>query len=334
MLLSVNVLAAGTEGALRAQAGVSLDSNARRDFLETGAQLDVVLAGRLRAEGRLWGERGELWGSYDVGARKFIGLGYEDTLIQSASVEGALELLRWLRAGVEGRVKDRRGGGRSYSDMAAEGFVEFLPGARTSIRVRGGGHRYLYWLAPQYSYWAPEVSVLARHRFDGRHAVFASGEVGFRAYDAQALGLRPSETELGPRRDVSVGAQVGYSYRGPFSLSVTYGYLGQGSNSFGESLVRHRLSLSGGVRLPWKLMLLGVLAYQETRYPDGIYLSPELKPLLEDDESHNEVSLRLVRPLAERLDLELSYALYQSALPRNGLTYLRQVGGVGLTFRW
>lgn len=337
-MLSLSAYAGGVEGALRLRGGVGLDTNARRDFLETGVDPDLVFSGRLGAEGRVSEGPGEVWGSYDVGVRKFATLASEDSLAQAAVVEGSLGLLRWLRAGVECRAKDRwRGGARSYgehlySDLAAEGFLELRPGPRVEARVRAGGHRFLYWPVFEYSFKATELSASARYRFDRRHSVFASGEVGFRAYNAAARGETEPPPDLGRRRDVSVGGQGGYSYRGPFSLSLTYGYVEQASNSFGESLARHRVSLAVGFRLPFKLMLLGVLAYQETRYPDGIYLSPELT-LLDDDEGHNEVSLRLVRPLSERVDLELTYALFQNALPRNGLTYLRQVGGVGLALR-
>jgi hypothetical protein len=45
------------------------------------------------------------------------------------------------------------------------------------------------------------------------------------------------------------------------------------------------------------------------------------------------LSLKLARPLSERVDVELSFGMYGTELSRNGLFYFRQVGGVGLTWR-
>ncbi len=86
------------------------------------------------------------------------------------------------------------------------------------------------------------------------------------------------------------------------------------------------------MRLPWKLTLLAQGSLGLNLNPDGVYLSPEII-LLEEDEALNSLSLKLARPLTERLDVELSYAVYDTQLPRNNLFYFRQVGSVGITWR-
>lgn len=337
LLLSACAHGAGAEGAVRASADVSVDSNARRDFLQKGVQPDVVGSVLASLQGRASTGRAAAWGSYDVGVRKFALLPSEDSVVNSAALEGAVALSRWLRAGLEARGKDRRGGERSYSDLSGDGFVELAPDAQVEVRLRGGAHRFLYWPAFQYSYSATELGATARYRFDRRHSVTASGDMGFRAYNAEARGPPPPGGELpqvlGQRRDVTLGVGASYAFRGPFSLSVSYGYLELDSNSFGESMQRHRVAVNAGFRLPWKWTLLLLAAYQVTTYPDGIYLSPEIQPLFQDDESHNQLSVRLVRPLSEHLDLELGLAVFNNELRNNQLSYARQVGGVGLAFR-
>jgi hypothetical protein len=138
--------------------------------------------------------------------------------------------------------------------------------------------------------------------------------------------------ELGRREDGALSASVGYTYRGPVALGLTYTVQDVGSNSFGQSVTHHRLSGSAGVRLPWKVTLLAQGSLGLSRYPDGLYLSPEIA-LLEEDEGQNTLSLKLARPLRQSLDLELTYGLYSTSLPRNGLSYFRQVLGVGVTWR-
>ena len=81
---------------------------------------------------------------------------------------------------------------------------------------------------------------------------------------------------------------MAYSYRGPFQLTASYGYSEQLSNSYGESIQRHRLGVTAGFRLPWELTLLAAGTLQFTRFPDGVYLTEELQ-IAEDD---GELQLR------------------------------------------
>jgi hypothetical protein len=337
LALAGGAQAADVEGALRATSRLMLDGNAPRDFTLGGDTTDLVLSLLASGEGRATSDRWQLVGRYDAGGRKYLVFPGEDTLVQSAALEGSLALGTSLGVGVEGRAKDRRGGRREYTDLAASAFLEYAPDARLSLRLRAGAHRFLYRPSFSASFGGPEVGLLARYRLDRRHAVFASGEYGARRYSALALAP-PTETVSVPqprswrREDGALQASVGYTYKGPLALGLTYTFQEIGSNSFGESVQRHRLSGNAGVRLPWKLMLMAQGTLGLNHYPDGVYFSTDIT-LLEDDEAQNSLSLKLVRPLDEHLDVELSYAMYGTRLPRNDLAYFRQVAGVGLTWR-
>ncbi len=93
---------------------------------------------------------------------------------------------------------------------------------------------------------------------------------------------------------------------------------------------RLRLSATVGAHLPWDFTLLGQAALMLARYPDGVYLSSDIQ-VAEDDENSSSVTLKLVHPLSERVDLEFKYALYVNQLPRNDYLYARQVGLTGLS---
>jgi hypothetical protein len=328
--------AADVKGALRATGRMMLDGNAPRDVTSVGVTrdaTDLVFSLLASGEGRYTADRWQLVGRYDGGVRKYLLFTSEDVLVQAAALEGSLALGESLGLGVEGRAKDRRGGGRAYSDLAATAFVEYAPDARLSLRVRAGAHRFLYRQDFSASFGGPEVGLLARYRIDRRHALFVSGEYGTRRYSSSRRP--PPEVDVpwtGRREDGSLLASVGYTYKGPLTLGVTYSFQENSSNSFGESLQRHRLSANAGMRLPAKLMLLAQGSLGLNRYPDRVYFSPEII-LLEDDEAQNSLSLKLVRPLGEHLDVELSYALYNTRMPRNDLAYFRQVAGVGVTWR-
>lgn len=340
LLLLSTPAAAERSGALRLWLGSGYDSNARRDFVkedgsgEVKAEPDLVFSLLGTAEGRYQGRGAHAGGSYDLGIRRFIRLPSEDVLIQSGSLEGLFALSRSLGVGLAGRAKDRRGGDRDYSDLVGEGSLELVPDSSLELRLKGGAHRFLYWNRIDYSFTATELGLYGRYRFDRRHAAFLFGGLGFRRYQAPTHP-NPEDPSPGPpssRRDSVLSGGGGYSFRGPLLLTLAYGYTEQRSNSFGESSLRHRLTATLGWRLPWQLTVLGQGALQLSRYPDGVYLSSELR-VAEDDESHNSLSLKLVRSLTEHVEAELKYGLYQDRLATNGLGYLRQLGWAGLSWR-
>lgn len=328
--------AADKRGSLRLTGRLSLDSNPLRDFSDAQSpspQPDAVLSLLAVGEGSLTGERAQLVGRYELGGRKFLDRSEEDLLVQAAAAEGSVALgARW-GLGVEGRVKDRRGGSRAYSDLGANAFAEYAPDVRLALRVRAGAHRFVYRPAPQANFGGPELGVQGRYRLNRRHALTAFGEYGARDYRVQATPY-PGREDTAPvrREDSSLTVGMGYTYRGPLALGLTYTYQELSSNSRGETVLRHRLSGSAGVRLPWRLTLLAQGAAGLNSYPDGIFLSPEIL-LVEEDEAQNSLSLKLARPVSGHLDVELSYALYGTRLPQNGLSYFRQVAGLGLTWR-
>jgi hypothetical protein len=336
LALAGDAHAADVAGSVRATGRLMLDSNAPRDFSDDSAGSpvpDVAFSLLAAGEGRITGERLQLVGRYELGGRKYLRYANEDVLAQAAAVEGSMALGTMLGLGVEGRAKDRRGGSRDYSDLSASAFAEYAPDVRLALRVRVGAHRFVYRPDAQANFGGPEVGFLGRYRFNRRHALTVSSEYGSRNYRVQARPPSGREgSSLGRRKDGALSAGVGYTYRGPAALGLTYTFQEVSSNSFGETVLRHRLSGSAGVRLPWRLMLLAQGTLGLSHYPDGIFLSPEII-LVEEDEGQNSLSLKLARPLSEHLDVELSYAVYSTSLPRNALSYFRQVAGVGLTWR-
>lgn len=323
--------AAEFQGSARIHAAAGPDTNARRayngDSPDAPASLQLTLQGGVRGDGWL------LTGGYDGGVRKFFAEPSEDTLVQQANAEGAYRIADSLAVGLDTFVKDRRGAQRSYTDLSGRLFLTFSPDAKIEVRLSGGARRYWYHPALlAHSYTAGEGSLSARYRLDRHHAFTVFGDYGQRRFGIPPR-LAGGGVGTGVREDLILGAGVGYAYRGPFNVSVSYVYFDEGSNAYGERLVRHRLTATYGMRLPWELVLLAQGALQLTSYPDGVFLSPE-QQLSEDDENHNNVSLKLLRPITDRLDAELRYALYQNALPQNGFRYFRQVATVGLTFRF
>lgn len=341
------VAGAGAGGAARAadlrgqgslSFGAGYDSNAARAFVIPGQPTsgDGLVSGILNLEGAARGERWSVRGLYDAGGRKFVTIPSEDTLVQNAQLDGRLVPIERLELGALVRVRDRRGADRTYTHLVADAVASVAPSAAWTIGLRGGGERFWYRSRPEAGFVAPVVTLTAQVRFLKRHALYAAASYAPRSYDGLA-NLRPTTTTppdpdtLPPRprrRDGVVAASLTYAWRGPIFVSASYQYLDQWSNSFGEALRRHRLSLMAAVRLPWQVTLLGSGAVHLSSYPDGLFLSSDIQ-VAEDDENGSTFAVKLVRPLWRRVDVELRYAFYANSMPRNEFVYERHVGTAG-----
>ncbi len=333
LLLAPLVEAAELRGAARGWLGPGIDTNPARETLSPGYSTlpDGFLYGLVQLEGSVDFEKARVAATYDIAARKFVAQAAQDTLVQSAQVETTVALGRSFAAGLAGRARDRRGADRDYSDLIGEAVVDFRPDDAVDVRLRVGAHRFLYWPRFAYSFWGPDGSLTARYRFNRRHSASLFGNLNPRQYNA-LRNQNPADTEPPPRviRTDSVWqAGVSYSYRGPFHLTVGYAYYDQASNSFAETLRRHRLFANLGLRLPWALMLFGTLTLQLGLFPEGVYVTPELQ-LGDDDENSSSGTLKLVKPLTKHIDFDLRYAIYVNVLPKSGYVYLRQVASVGV----
>jgi hypothetical protein len=349
--------AAEVEGHARVSLWGLIDSNVRREYDDGEPDVAVSALGSL--EGRVTFETAQLLGRYDVGARKYALTASEDAVAQSLEGEGSVALAKTLGLGLVARGRDRRPGPRAYSDLSAQGFLDFVPDGALSVRAFGGGHRFIYWRAFRHSFSATELGATVRYRIDRLHTLHVFGELGLRRHNAEAQarddtvppdsGTCVPTRPLGYRRtDSLVRTGVGWSLRGPVPLSVTYSYSDDASNSFGESWRQHRLAATAGFRLPWELTLLSQLSLQLADYPDGIFLSPEVV-VEEDSENFNSLSLKVARPISSAIDLEAKWALYYSRLPEArldaacvasqegpaiGHLYVRQLYWLGATLRY
>ncbi|RKI04372.1 hypothetical protein [Corallococcus sp. AB038B] len=327
--------AAEWQGSLRGTGRLLVDSNAPRDFSDgatPGPGADLAMSVLGVAEGRGTGERAQVVGRYELGARKYLDYDNEDTLVQAGALEGSLALGTEWGVGAEGHAKDRRGGSRAYSDLGTSLFAEYAPDVRLALRVRLGTRRFVYRPDHTADFGGPEVGVLGRYRLNPRHTLSVFGEWGSRRYGPFARPFPGINSAPVRRQDGALVAGAGYTYRGPVKLSLSYAFQEVSSNSFGETALRHRLVGSAGVRLPWRTTLLAQGTLGLARYPDGIFLSPEII-LVEEDEGQNSLSLKLARPVSARVDVEVSWGLWSTRLPRNDLRYTRQVFGVGFTWR-
>lgn len=324
------------EGNLRLSLQGGFDSNVRRDYSEAdpAPEGNPFAALVVSADGSLTGERLLLSGNYVGGARKFTALGDQDTVSQLANADVSYLVARTVSVGVEGTGKDRRGGARAYTDITASAFLDYVPEGNVSLRLRAGGHHFIYRENDDYTFTGPMGSVSVRYRLARRHTLNGFAFVGTRAYRGLARGFAQAIViEETRRQDSVLEGGLGYSYRGPLAVTLSYSYGEANSSSFGESWKRHRLVLVVGKTLPFDLTVLGQVQAQLASYPDGFLLSADVL-LGQDEENANSASLKVVRRLNAHLDLEGRVAAYQNRLNADSSTFFRHVSWLGVTARF
>lgn len=307
------------------------DTNPTRDYVAPTFAPDLLASVQASVEGQWLPEtRWYAVGAWDGGVRGYLTHWSANTLTQGLSVEAGRRF-DGFSLGLDGRAKDRRGGGRDYTDLSAGPFLDLTFGPAVSVRARLGVHRFLYRPLPSETFGALHGSLFARWKLDRRHLLTVSGELGERRFGVSA------RTETEPlelrRRDLATQAGLAWTYRGTFAAGAGYSFTALSSNSFGQSRVRHRFTVNSGFRVFWESMLFAQAALQLDSYPDGIFLSPEVT-LLDDDENTSALTLRWVKPLDDTFDLELRFATYLSRFAESALTYSRQLGTVALTARF
>lgn len=316
-----------------------LDTNARRVIGET-AVTDAFAGLAAKAKGDLFlGRRHLLHGRYDIGLKKFINLDAEDLMVQRLNLGYAAHIPAWtFEADANGKLRSSRNGLRDYLDLFGLVSARRQIGRKVAIKGELGLRQFSYPHEDDYGYWSTEIGLWGFWQIHRRinlalgvRGVLPNYEGDARAPDA-TYGTQA-------RRDKLLSVRLQASYRGPVAVQAGYLWVGNWSNSFGESFQRHRVFAAMTARLPWSIFVGLHLAWQALHYPDGLFLSDDLIDLLlYDDESQSSSTLKLARPLSEHLEIELKYSLSWVALPRrdddSSLSYFRQVATIGLVGRF
>lgn len=127
------------------------------------------------------------------------------------------------------------------------------------------------------------------------------------------------------------------TYVGALLVGIGYGAQLNLSNSFGQSLLRHLLTLKIAYRLPWSLYATVKAQLYITRYLDPVLLDRAFASqtfITIEDENRNAVIIDVERPLgASGLAVDARYSIYTNELAPSPVSFLRQVVYLGLTYR-
>lgn len=334
--------------AVTAEGGVEADSNVQR--VETGPGLMTSrvaapvarLGAKLARSGRIAG------GGYTLAlgtlARTVIAGGEQDL-----SPENVLLLsgdLRWLRpiggrpvaAGVELVAVDALAlsdavGSRTFRTLGADGLLVLRGGDQRTLTFAFGGRNFEFKPDPDRAYdWrGPTGSV----RLDltlwepagGTRSVELSALFGFeaRAYNSDANASAcpedapPSKSCFAgtsqQRNDRFQRAAIELTWTGRFVAAASYQLSVTDSNSYGQSIVRHRTTLSATTNLPWGLYGTVLATLQIDQYPDGLLVRRDVaaQPFTTlDDENRSSVQARIARQVSKTWAVEGRGAIWRN----------------------
>lgn len=135
------------------------------------------------------------------------------------------------------------------------------------------------------------------------------------------------------RTDLFHDVAVDLTYTGAFILGLRLGLQVNESNSFGQSLVRGRVELSGTAELVWDIVVTARVILQVDSYVDGLLLGGDVGTFTTiEDEARNAVILHVTRDLSDSWALEARLAAYANPFAAEALAYRRETAYLGLVY--
>ena len=349
---------------ITAEGGAEVDSNVQR--VETGPMLETapISAGVMRLGGKLAGHAKLLGGTYGVNLAslaRLVGGGIE---ISPENVVFLTGDLRWmhpigerpLAAGVAVIAADAvpltdTVGARTFSNLGGDALLALRDDDDRAITLALGGRVFHYKPQPDFDWTGPTASVrldLALWQSAARtRTLELAAAVGFelRDYagkafaDACAVDAPHTPACFAPTRlrriDRYHRAGVELTWSGDFVASIGYQLVAIDSNSYGQSLIRHRVQASTTHALPGELYGTLLAIVQLDKFLDGLVVEtdPNNQSFTSlDDENRSSVQLRLGRPVSDAWSIEARGAIWRN-LGRSDNTFHRELVYAGVIYQ-
>jgi hypothetical protein len=323
------------------EGGIEVDSNVER--VQSGLPELERIGGPVARLGARVDRRGRIAnGGYILGLSMLSRLVTNDE-VKPESVALVAGDVRWLRAvgtrpvslGVGLAYADALPvstdvGARTFRTAAAEMVLVLRKGEAGALTISVGPRYFAYKPFRAYDWWGPSsaarLDLTVWEPSGGRRSIELAAVLGVEAriYDSLAkAGTCPADAPPNDtcsaatsllRRDRYQRAGLELTYTG--SVVATAGYLltAIDSNSYGESIVRHRGTLSATTKLPMELIGTVLATLQIDRYLDGLVVEKDLQHqeyTTLDDANRSSLQLRIARRVTEAWTLEGRAALWR-----------------------
>lgn len=231
---------------------------------------------------------------------------------------------------------DRRRLDRTFATFGADALMILRKDDDRSLTLAFGGRRFLYKPCNKFDWYGPSATArldLTLWQPSGgtrslELAAFATVES--RSYNDVAFANACADGEMPENpaecsaptsldrhdRFHRLGAEL--TYAGGIVAALGYQLSITDTNSYGQSLVRHRINLSSTTPLPWSLYGTLLVTIQYDQYLDGLIVQKDLQNqtfTTLDDENRSSIQFRLARQMSKAFSFESRVA------------YWRDVGG-------
>jgi hypothetical protein len=365
LILLVATTARADEWKVGAEAGAELDSNVHRVEIDPDATMPAVAepAGLGRAGGRIdgSGDAGR-WGRWVVsgqGLMRVVATGVRGEDVAVAAAQAAWDRRVGERhASVGARASgydvfdlDQLGRARAFSLAGADLAVTLAGEGTARFTATAGGRDFRYKADDDFDWEGASLS--ARY---GATVWSASDDITLdlalsyrfdrRSYRGVAFtnGCAPGE-EVGPmcfvptgmaRRDLHHVAEAELTYTGDVVAGAGYQMAFNDSSSYGQSLVRHRVTASVTAEAPAKVFATAIATLELDQHLDPLLVARDVIDQTFtsiDEENRSAVSLRLSRHLVAGWAGEFRAAFYADALSSgDDMRFRRTVFYGGLTW--
>lgn len=374
VLVSTGIAAAEGTTTVQAEGGAELDSNVQRVETGPGLETQQLSSPVARAGAKLDHRGRLAGGGYTLHATSFARLvGNVDAQSESVallagdlkwvhpigkrpvsigfSVSGADAIA--LDDSVD-RIDpcDRRRLDRTFATFGADVLLIMRKDEDTALTLGVGGRRFLYKPCNRFDWYGPSANarldLTLWQQSGGTRSLELSAFAGIegRAYNDVAFANACADDEMPDNpadcsaptsidrydRYHRLGAEL--TWVGGMVAAVGYQLAVTDTNSYGQSLVRHRVSLSATRELPGNLFGTALITLQYDQYLDGLIVQKDLQNqtfTTLDDENRSSFQLRVARPLTPTFSLESRLAYWRDLGGGDDASFRRTlvyVGGV------
>jgi len=353
----------GSPWRAQVEAGGEVDSNVQR--VETGPNLDTsaVAAPLVRAGGRL--ERSVRRGS--GGYALTLSFTTRTSLDRAVTTEDTAVLggdARWLHgigdrpaaAGVRVVYADAIplagvNGTRTFRSLAGEGLLVLRREQGDVVTLAIGGRLVTYKPDHDFDWRGPTAGIrfdrTVWHSADDTRTVELGADyrIERRDYAGAAFANRcPPDAEPAPmcfaptsvgRADLAHVTSVEATYTGNRVLSAGYQLTYLDSNSYGQSLIRHRLTLAATAELPAGFIGTATVTGQLDQYLDTLILARDVQNqsfTALDDDNRSSLQVRAAHHLGSNISFEGRAAYWTDLTGPSGIQFRRLLVYAGLVW--
>ncbi len=227
---------------------------------------------------------------------------------------------------------DRRRLDRTFATFGADALLVMRKDEDRALTLAFGGRRFLYKPCGKFDWYGPSATarldLTLWQQSGGTRSLELAAFAGVegRSYNdvAFANACAPGEMPANPAdcsaptsldrydRYHRLGAEV--TWTGQVVASVGYQLSVTDTNSYGQSLVRHRVNLSATTGLPGNFYGTALVTLQYDQYLDGLIVQKDLQNqtfTTLDDENRSSFQLRLARQLSKTFSIESRIAYWR-----------------------